>query len=512
MDMRSILYSKKTLVSISCFIIGTVFFCASAWGKTFTLGGEKGWSKLSVKKGVTEGKGRYGYTCIELATNARAGTDETDMLLDFEQRPFSDRTGMYSAHDDAFLLSSKAVMGKGAALSRGGNGMLLTGRPGSIFGTEGPVGSFYIEFWLAPSVTENGEMIFSWRSSRTVAGQIMYQMITGMFNKNHLEWTFANVFDGYGTNDGEVTVKGIKTLVPGIWTHHVVSFDEESGRLEYRVDGELESIRYITSTGHESGTVYPVFLGVPADAAVCPKYTGRIDDFRIQRGTYDSEMQDESETASGLSYSHYKTSGGRFETEPILATEGAVLNSVTAVMSMPDQTAVMLYVRSGENCFSWTDDYPEWKPVTSGEKISGVSGLYFQIAAELYPDGTGSKTPSVTQLSADYTDLPVPLPPFKVKAAAGDGSVTLSWSYSVDESAGGYLVYYGTRPGEYLGRVSAQGPSPVDAGNTSSLTLTGLKNGTIYYFAVSAYSKLDSRINGTLSKEVYARPARGAGN
>ena len=36
----------------------------------------------------------------------------------------------------------------------------------------------------------------------------------------------------------------------------------------------------------------------------------------------------------------------------------------------------------------------------------------------------------------------------------------------------------------------------------------GDKNGNIYYFAVAAYSSLDERIVGVLSKEVYARPLR----
>ena len=36
------------------------------------------------------------------------------------------------------------------------------------------------------------------------------------------------------------------------------------------------------------------------------------------------------------------------------------------------------------------------------------------------------------------------------KAIAGNASVTLSWNYSVDDTAGGYYLYYGTRPGEYL--------------------------------------------------------------
>ncbi|MBR4180206.1 MAG: fibronectin type III domain-containing protein, partial [Treponema sp.] len=177
----------------------------------------------------------------------------------------------------------------------------------------------------------------------------------------------------------------------------------------------------------------------------------------------------------------------------------------------PSQTEISFFVRSGDNYFNWTDSYPEWKPVESGKDISGVSGMYFQVACELYPDGNGTVSPSVTTLTLDFEELPLPLPPFTVKAQAGNGSVTLSWNYSVDETAGGYYIFYGNRPGEYLGRVAVEGPSPVNVGNTTSFTLTGLENGKIYYFAVASWSALDDRITGPLSKEVYARPLQRLG-
>ena len=99
------------------------------------------------------------------------------------------------------------------------------------------------------------------------------------------------------------------------------------------------------------------------------------------------------------------------------------------------------------------------------------------------------------------------MPPLKVKATAGNGQVTLTWTHSVDESSGGYYIYYGTKPGEYLGRSAKEGASPINVGDATSYTVTGLKNGSIYYFAVAAWSKADEKIRGDFSKEVYARPS-----
>jgi hypothetical protein len=75
---------------------------------------------------------------------------------------------------------------------------------------------------------------------------------------------------------------------------------------------------------------------------------------------------------------------------------------------------------------------------------------------------------------------------------------------------GGYLVYYGTASGEYFGDLTSAG-SPVDAGNRTSFRLEGLKNGTLYYFAVAAYNTEPGRQvvePGAFSRETAARPLR----
>ncbi|MBP5747104.1 MAG: hypothetical protein J6W63_01930, partial [Treponema sp.] len=74
--------------------------------KTLVLGGNSGWGRLKSMDGLAYGKGRFGYTSLELATNSRSvdkgsGADSqptTDLLLDFEEADgsFSDRTGNYS--------------------------------------------------------------------------------------------------------------------------------------------------------------------------------------------------------------------------------------------------------------------------------------------------------------------------------------------------------------------------------------------------------------------------------
>ena len=480
-----------------------------AFSDTYTLGGKKGWADVTERNGITTGKGRYGYESLALSTDAKKLGDDTDMLLDFENRSFDDRSGNYSIKSNSLYASSKAKIGKGAALSRNrSGGLVLSGRDGSFFSSEGPAGSFSIEFWLCPAVVENSEIIMNWRSSRNLLGEIIYQHITISFYQNKLQCIFSNIFEGYTQNAGDAVLVGSENLIPGKWVHHSIAYQEDSGALTYTVDGQLSDIKFMTDSAHEWGTIYQAVLGVQADIEICPEYMGLIDDVKISR-SYENFPSMNAGTAQETDFKRkYKSQGGRFRSVPIMTKKGTALNSIEADMFVPKEAAVQFYIRGGDNYFAWTDDSPEWIPVKSGEDIENLTGLYFQIAAELYPSGDGMSSPEITEITMNYTTSPEPSPPYRISAKGEDGSVTLSWNYSVDDIAGGYYIYYGHAPGEYIGKDAAEGVSPINAGNVSSYTITGLENGKIYYFAVSAWSKIDPRITGILSKEVYARPER----
>ncbi len=495
-------YINKILCFLTfCLLVFSADF-AFADETTYTLGGKDGWPTLQTMDGVTYAPGKYGWQSIVLDTNSRSIDDSTDMLVSFDGTNFIDETGNYTTVRNSLLPSSDSIMGSGAGLGLGSGGISFSGSEGALFSTSGVTGSFLIEFWLCPAIAESGEVVFSWRSSRTLANYPLYQTVRASFFNNKLRWDFTNIFSGYSKNDGTVTLNEFQPAVPGEWSHHSISYDEETGLLEYRINGKTEDLVYVTTNGKEhGGSIFPPVLGVAADVEFCTKFTGRIDDIRIQKTSHYDNAED-------LRYDTYKKDGGRFVTDPIMVSSGATLDRVDALISEPSQTAVVMYVRASDNFFNWTEDEPAWIPVQNHEELKNVKGLYFQFAAELYPDGGGETSPQVTQVDLHFTEVPVPLPPFAIQAVAGDGSVTLTWSRSVDSTVGGYYVFYGERPGEYLGREAVQGYSPIDAGKTVSITLTGLKNGKIYYFAVASYSPENTSIMGSLSKEVYARPVK----
>lgn len=480
--------------------LGFLLASAMAADKTVVLGGEAGWPALSYSAGLSRAPGHLGQKALILSS-AVSRVDAADLYLSFDSSTAAEDTGNYAVASSVLrqVGEKKARRGTGAALcDTDGTGLALKGNPGSLFSTPGNTGSFSIEFWLFPAVTENGSVLLQWRSSRIVSSEARYQNISAGLFMNHLEWTFFGLWTTSSGKPLDVTVKGRKNLIPGTWSHHELSYDAVTGLLTYSLDGSAEDIRYMTSSGREQGDVYPALIGAPAVLEIAPRYSGLIDEVRIVRNPVDRESIGQKHAV----IERYSPDGGRFESMPIDSKAlNSTLKSISVIQSLPAETGTAFYVRSGDNFYQWTDVWPEWIPANPDEILSGVSGRYFQVAGELYPDGRGARTPTVTSVALNYDEDSPPWPPAKVFTSPGNGAVTLTWVASIDFDVAGYIVYYGDRPGEYL----ASG-SPMNVGKALSCTIPDLKNGKVYYFCIAAYDASGAKYPGTLSGEVYERP------
>jgi parallel beta-helix repeat protein len=96
--------------------------------------------------------------------------------------------------------------------------------------------------------------------------------------------------------------------------------------------------------------------------------------------------------------------------------------------------------------------------------------------------------------SSHRTNAPIS-PPTDLSATAVVTAVNLVWSSNPESDLDGYKIYYDVDAGfPYSGTGVIEGDSPIDVGDMTAFTLTGLSLGARYYIAVTAY---DDAANGT---------------
>jgi hypothetical protein len=102
---------------------------------------------------------------------------------------------------------------------------------------------------------------------------------------------------------------------------------------------------------------------------------------------------------------------------------------------------------------------------------------YFTVTA--YNSLTGAESGYSTEVSITPQDAVAPAAPKNLLLSkACDGEASVSWPANADDTTG-YKVYYGATSGIYGGLE--------DIKDATSVTLTGLNNGSTYYLAVKAY-------------------------
>jgi hypothetical protein len=530
--------------------------------KTVSLGGEAIWRMASYRAGITEINLVRSNPVLVLSTEGRAqrAPSVPDLQLSFDEGHidrFRDASGRYRIYTLPMITAVDnryARAGNGAVLFSGSDHSHITNNsrnPREVYGplTIKPendsalfagnthIGDFTLEFWLYPQHLENGEQILLWISSLPEQSTVVtgrptadhtFQRILCLASKNRLQWSFIGFFLAPDAQKRiDIIMTGKSAIVPKIWSHHLIRFDSVTGMIEYAVNGQVEAIDYTTPTRREGGEVYTPIAGEDGMFVLGDGFSGMMDEFKIHGSL-----------APTPAMQKYPLRGGRIETTAIDLGDGSngviKLEASGGRMSIRNARTVSEYKRNGRFLFSDDSEMQffirgsnnphrwdsAWRSVTPGADIEeAIVGRYVQLAVDFYPSADGESSPYLEELRVTYYPDEPPLPPAQLTAVAIDGAVQLQWRNSPDSNTRGYLVYYGTSGDDYFGEDSSMGVSPIDVGRRNSVTIEGLKNGTLYYFRVAAYSykgydnlaELQSgqRHIGEFSREVRARPLTG---
>ncbi|MEL3907770.1 MAG: hypothetical protein P1P64_01995 [Treponemataceae bacterium] len=485
------------------FVFFIFLFIANILGAeeaVFELGGNSGWEKLNSSKNISFTGGKFGLPAATLTSENLTLSEVSDLYLSFDAQPVIDEAKNYSVLSSSFLQvdGKKAKYGRGVALCTPQSktpAVVLEPSNKSFFAGNETLGSFTIEFWIKPEVTDAGSTILRWQTSLNEDGKILYQSIIANLMQNKMEWNFANIWQKNGRGI-DLSLKTKSNILPEKWSHHLISYNSANGLLEYRVNGFAEAIEFLTSTRHEGGEVLYSRLGRGKKVEIGKNYSGYLDEFKVSR------QSGESYAFNKKLFEKLPIYGGRFEST-IIDTGGNYSNAIRLIVDdfKPSQTDVLYYIRASNNQFNWTAENPKWIEVGPNCDLKKIKGRFFQIAAVLFPDGKCEKSPVVNFIKFIYEGDSLPLPPNSVYAKGVDGAVELTWTPSIDFDTAGYMVYYGERSGEYF-----YGNSPIDVGNVLNFKVEGLENGRLYFFAIVAYDKDGESRVGNFSKEVWARP------
>jgi len=429
--------------------------------------------------------------------------DSTDLLVHFDGGAPRDETGRWRLEaQGAFstVPAELAYMGSGAASFRAPDSQLsLLPDKSSIFGTKAISGDFSIEFWLYPANVESGEILLLWKGARRDGSRTTTQQVSVIFSRNRLIMAFSNFFAPPSGGPSQINLSSASLLVPRTWSHHLLRFDSSTGLLEYLMNGITEATAYATRTGKEGGEVFLPSVGAASPVSLGPNYTGLLDELRISSRWID------------------KPALGKFGLEPGRATSPILdlgwantrIRTIDAEIRTPGNSGAAFFFRAGDSPETWREDRPAWRPFTPGAPLPpDALGKYAQVRVELYPDPRGGAGPVLSSVNLNFLPDQPPPPPGEILVIPRDRSIALRWSRVPDADLKGYLVYYGTAPGEYYGTDAEQGESPIDVGDSIGFTLSGLTNGRLYYIAVAAYDGVKPLRPGEYSAEAAARPVR----
>jgi hypothetical protein len=475
--------------------------------QTIELGKENLWSGMQTMDGVVALAGKWGFQDLALSDGAYVPDAATELLLHFDGLAAMDATGAYTLVGAAPLLSAAnaAHGGSSAALTGSRQGIGVQAPPEGLFSTGAAWDDFTIEFWLFPATLADGEGVLSWTGSlrATPSAPLIGQALRAVIRDRRIAWEFQDLFMLPGGVRVPVSLRGTRQLLPRVWHHHLLRYNSREGLLEYMIDGVPEAMTHVTDSGRETGSIAVPAVGnaYAGPLILGAGFIGFLDELRISRRFVEDAVLTRFLGRTGAATSRIID----------LGFSSTRVTRIDAVEATPSDSSVEFYYQAADtwNGRPLLKGDTDWIPFTPGADLADtLKSRYLQLRVELYPDGRRTASPRVSSLAVVYEPNTPPAPPAGLTVIPGNGTVTLTWRKVNDLNVKGYLVYYGPEPHNYLGTGAAPGDSPIDAGSVTTLRITGLTNGNLYYFAVTAYDTSSPRQQSDFGPEVSARPSR----
>lgn len=453
------------------------------------LGEEDLWNKTQLTN-LSLIDGKRGFYDISCSDNEYTPDKDTDMIFSLNDSQSSDKMGNYAIMNQVPYISSKEAFGNGAAFFDGTTTLEIQAVENALFSPATLWDSFTIEFRMLPATLKEGATVFLWKGLHMKDKSLIPQEIRCTIHDRKLVWDFDNFFVNPDDTLKRISLSGDK-LIPGMWSHHMISFNSETGLLEYRIDNIPSDNTYTTRTGNETNEFNIPLIGnqqsFPLELG--NNYSGLIDELRISKSVIENPFLSK--------FSH----SGFLETGIIdFKSPDSQLLRIETDSSIPQNTSIRFQYISANNKFDLMNPDLEWQEFTPFSNIDEKC-RYLKIRAQFFSESYSGKSPVLSNISMIYRPSELPHPPLDLHAEKMDGNIKISWKKAINPAIKGYLLYFGEEPGEYFST-----GSPIDAGNNNYINLEDLDNNKRYYFTVTSYKSLDPRLESIFSNEISISP------
>ena len=453
------------------------------------LGEEDLWNNVQLTN-LSLIEGKRGFLDVTSSDNEYKADKYSDMILPLNSSAEFDKTGNYKIISPIYYVQKKDAFGGAAAFFDGTEPLMIESGTDAMFSPSTIWGDFTLEFRLFPATLREGSTIFLWKGLQMRENHLIPQEIRCTISNRKLVWDFENVFLYPDNTIERVTLSGDK-LIPGLWSHHMISYNSQTGLLEYRINNVPSDNVYTTKSGNESEEFNIPLIGTQQSFPIelGENYAGLIDEFRISKNVISNPILNK-----------YSPSG--FLETPVIdmKTPGSELIQINSDSETPGNTSIRFQYSISDNKFSFLENDAQWHEFIPSIPIN-KTGRFVKIRAQLYSETSTDQAPILSNMTMVYKEADPPPPPLNLSIEKTGDNIKLSWKKLINPEIEGYLVYYGEEPGKYL----SEG-SPRIANRDDFIILEGLDNNKRYYFSVTSYKSLNPRLESIFSEEISISP------
>ncbi|MDD5067718.1 MAG: fibronectin type III domain-containing protein [bacterium] len=415
--------------------------------------------------------------------------DVTDLFLIFPRKELkTDKTGHYSVK--YYKVNEESPFQTAHFMSGGFikpfHKVVLSIKKNNFLSNVTDMGSFSFDFFIYPCLLNKQNIIFQ---KGIYLNDKFYGIRVDIIN-NRIRFNFENFFYYEDGHTFSINIMSDMKLRINEWQHIGLVYNRAKNKFSLFMNGEIDSEKVLSS---EQVSGLPHFHRADgSDLVLFEGLKGYVDNFRILR-------------TAQIDYKDYLNSFDQVMeiTSPLIDLKyiNCNISRIRYKIRNIEEGIPEILIKSGNTRndllkHEWSNDIP-YETVNDELIMKTVPSLRFlQWKLRISRNMSASANPILHFFSVEYKENKNPLAPAHVTVErVNKDSIQLKWDYNFEDSVLGYIIYWGTKSGEYENKL--------DIGFKNSYIMDSLNEGENYYFSIKAYNHKEPYQLSGFSKEIW---------